>query len=251
MSERSQPHYDVAGYVLGQLEPDERAGFEVHLENCPDCRRQLEELRPAALMAADAAPGYTPPADLDGKVLAAVARAAEEDEAVRPSAREAARPRRSSTGWWTPRRRSGSVLALVAAVALAIALPRLDGDGADLPAGEPELMARLTSTDVEGRSASARVDLLATGRVVTFTSDDLPILPKGEYYELWFVGPGDTRQDANRISAGTFHPDEQGRSHVRFHAAVDPQKYPVLSVTAEPADGDPRPSLQEVLRSRG
>ncbi len=48
------------------------------------------------------------------------------------------------------------------------------------------------------------------GRVIEFRSDDLAILPKGEYYELWFVGPGDSRRKSNRISAGTFHPDPRG-----------------------------------------
>ena len=88
------------------------------------------------------------------------------------------------------------------------------------------------------------------GRVIAFRSDSLPILPKGDYYELWFVGPGDSPARPNRISAGTFHPDEQGRSRVRFAAAVDPALYPVLSVTAEPGDGDPRATGPEVLRSR-
>ena len=77
-------------------------------------------------------------------------------------------------------------------------------------------------------------------RVIEFRTDELPILPKGEFYELWFVGSGDTLEQPNRISAGTFHPDAEGRSHVTFAAAVDPAVYPVLSVTAEPGDGDPR-----------
>jgi Domain of unknown function (DUF4394)/Anti-sigma-K factor rskA len=75
-----------------------------------------------------------------------------------------------------------------------------------------------------------------------YSSDSLPILPKGAYYELWFVGPGDRPGRRNRISAGTFHPDRQSRSHVRFTAAVDHARFPVLSVTAEPGDGDPRPT---------
>ena len=37
---------------------------------------------------------------------------------------------------------------------------------------------------------------------------------------------------------------------VTFAAAVDPAKYPVLSVTAEPGDGNPEPTGPEVLRSR-
>jgi Anti-sigma-K factor rskA len=100
------------------------------------------------------------------------------------------------------------------------------------------------------RAANVEVRKTGIGRVIRFESDELPILPKGEYYELWFVGRGDTPTTPNRISAGTFHPDEDGRSHVTFTAAVDPAKYPVLSVTAEPGDGDPEPTGPEVLRSR-
>lgn len=37
---------------------------------------------------------------------------------------------------------------------------------------------------------------------------------------------------------------------MRFHAAVDPSKYPVVAVTEEPGDGDPRPTRPDVLRSR-
>lgn len=254
LPERSEPHGDLAGYVVGGLEPDERARFEEHLERCPDCRRQVEELRPVAAMAAGAAPAFAPPADLDQKVLAAVARAAEEDaRAARPAAQRTVRPARSFRGWFVPRRGTGLALALglVVAIAVAVALPRAGDDGGlPVPAGEPELMAELVSSGRPGQTATARVDMLGTGRVVSFNSDDLPILPKGEYYELWFVAPGDTRDDPDRISAGTFHPDEEGRSRVRFHAAVDPKRYPVLSVTAEPGDGDPRPSGEEVLRSR-
>ncbi len=112
-----------------------------------------------------------------------------------------------------------------------------------------ELETTLAATT--GGAASAEVEVRKTGigRVITLRSDSLPILPKGEYYELWFVGPGDRPGRPNRISAGTFHPDEDGRSHVRFAAAVDPALFPVLIVSAEPSDGDPRPTGPDVLRS--
>ncbi len=85
--------------------------------------------------------------------------------------------------------------------------------------------------------------------MVVLRSDELPVLPKGELYEVWFLGPGDSASSPNRISAGTFHPDEDGRTRVQLAAAVDPARYPVLSVTKEAGDGDPRPGV-EVLRSR-
>lgn len=48
--------------------------------------------------------------------------------------------------------------------------------------------------------------LTGIGRTVQLRTDDLAILPTGEFYELWFVGPGDSPRSPNRISAGTFIP---------------------------------------------
>jgi anti-sigma-K factor RskA len=183
-----------------------------------------EPLDPVVELLARAVPAYGVPAGLERRTLAAVERAA---------APRRRRPR--------PRRRLRLVLAFAAAAALAVGVTQLDRPN------EPELDAVLTSP--RGAVASARVTKTGIGRVVSFRTDDLPVLPKGEYYELWFVGPGDTLARPNRISAGTFHPDERGRSRVELAAAVDPARFPVLSVTAEPADGDPRRTGPEVLRS--
>ena len=106
----------------------------------------------------------------------------------------------------------------------------------------------MTAPGASTSSGEVSVREAGIGRLIAFESDELPILPTGEYYELWFVGPGDTRESPNRISAGTFHPDPEGRSDVAFTAAVDPAKYPVVSVTAEPGDGDPERTGPEVLR---
>jgi len=87
------------------------------------------------------------------------------------------------------------------------------------------------------------------GRVVAIESEKLPVLDnKREFYEVWFARPGDSRESPNRVSAGTFHPDEGGRASVRLAAAVVPKNYPVLSVTREPRNGDPRNTGPEVLR---
>jgi len=138
-------------------------------------------------------------------------------------------------------------LAAAAAVVVAFGLGTVIADSKGAPKGPPAEF----EVALQGPVAQARVTgvMVGIGRIVTFRSDDLPILPKGEYYEVWFVGPGDRPGRPNRISAGTFHPDEQGRSEVELTAAVDPTKYPELSVTAEPADGDPSPNGPEVLRA--
>lgn len=146
------------------------------------------------------------------------------------------------------RRRLRFVLAGAAgAAAIAAAAFLLVLGGASPP--EPELRATLRGSGPPVMTARVEVVKTGVGREIELRTDELPILPTGEYYELWFVAAGDTPSTPRRISAGTFHPDRHGRSHVRFTAAVDPSRYPELSVTAEPGDGDPRPSTTEVLRS--
>jgi hypothetical protein len=117
-----------------------------------------------------------------------------------------------------------------------------------LAGGTLEFETTLQAPDGDA-TAQATGILTGIGRTVQLRTDDLAILPKGEFYELWFVGPGDSPRSPNRISAGTFHPDDAGRSFVDLTAAVDPALYPELSVTAEPGDGDPRATGPEVLRA--
>ena len=200
--------------------------------------QEFRELAAAARLASRALPGATPPPDLKLKVLAAVDRAAETTLDERPASALPARRR-----WRRPALATG-IGALAAAAAIMLLALRLGG-----PAGELELETTLGSAS--GAQAAVEVRRTGIGRVIRLRTDELPILPAGEFYELWFVGPGDTPAAPNRISAGTFHPDEDGRSDVTFAAAVDPALFPVLSVTAEPGDGDPQPTGPEVLRSRG
>jgi len=225
-------HPDLAVRVLGRVGAGESLELERHLASCKACRAELSELEETAAFLAIAAPASEPSADLDGRTFAAIEREAGAVTLTRP-------PRRSSR-WPLAAVCAGAALA-AAVLALAVR--------AGSPAGELELQAVLAAPVGPARAA---VDVRETGigRVITFRSDSLPILRRGDYYELWFVGPGDRPGRRNRISAGTFHPDQEGRSHVRFAAAVDPARFPVLSVTAEPGDGDPRPTGPEVLRSR-
>jgi anti-sigma-K factor RskA len=226
-------HVDLGGYALGLLDPDDRSTFERHLAGCESCRHELDELTDAALLLHVATTEDAPPIGLRTQVLLAVERAAGAPETA-PAAPRRRRPRLALVA------AAGAVTAVAALLLLAV---RADG-----PAGPVELRAALISPS--GEQATVEVRKTGIGRVIRFRTEDLPILPQGAYYELWFLSPGDAPGTPNRISAGTFHPDAHGRSHVTFAAAVDPSLYPVLSVTAEPGDGDPSATGPEVLRSR-
>lgn len=194
-----------------------------------------------------------PPAHRVEALRAAVARAA--------TARAEADPGRGPHGVAAATReqrgrdRPGRVavgLALVAAAAVVAMAFALGGIVIGGPAGEEVAGGEVEFETVLGSSvgdATADVTGIKTGigRIVELRTDDLPILADGGRYEVWFVGPGDTPTSWNRISAGTFHPDADGRSNVDLTAAVDPLLYPRLSVTAEPGDGNPLPGGPEVL----
>jgi anti-sigma-K factor RskA len=228
LTERAGIHGDLGAYLLGVLDENERELFAAHLAGCERCRAEAHELEGAlGLLARSAAP-VAPPPELETRALGAI-----RGVPTPPPSRRLAWPRLALAG--------GVALALAAAV---LAGTRLDGG---VP-GSLELEATLTSRSGD-QSAEVSVHKTPTGRVVDLRTDELPILPEGEYYELWFVGPGDRPGAPERISAGTFHPDPEGRSDVRFAAAVDPQGYPELAVTREPGDGDPSPG-RDVLQSR-
>ena len=104
---------------------------------------------------------------------------------------------------------------------------------------------RLESTVGERVDVTATVRVIPVGREVELHIEQLRDPRPNGIYELWFVSADDPER---RVSAGTFHPDENGRGTVRLLAAAEPDRYPRLEVTLEPPDGDPRRQGPVVLR---
>lgn len=245
---------EAAGYVLGALTLTERARFEQALAASPALDREVAELSAAAAaLRRGAAPIELPPG-LRERTLAAVAQ--EAGGLARPSPPEREPTARSRTaptrsGWFRPLRpapRFALVMSVAAALSVSAYLlaPSITG-----PRPEFELLAQLEG--LGGKQATARVVKTGIGREISFSSPNLPILPTGQYYEIWFVGPGDTPSTPNRVSAGTFHPDAEGNSEVEFSGAVDPAKLPVIEVTREvgPRDLKPGPTVVSTEGKRG
>jgi anti-sigma-K factor RskA len=250
-------HAEVGGYLLGSLTPLERERFEAHLAGCGRCRDEVRELAgtveafPLALEVSD----VEVPDDLEAGIVEAVRRdvAAREDgvrsKHAEPLPDRSRGERRGWRMWLAPRRLAAAGAALAVIAVAVVAGTRIAGE--DGPPGQPgtlEVAGTMVAPAAGAETGEVRVRMTGIGRLISFRSDELPILPTGEYYELWFVAPGDSPETPNRISAGTFHPNQQGRSRVEFTAAVDPAKYPILSVTAEPGDGNPAATGPEVLR---
>ena len=50
MADPDIAHADIAGWVLGALDPDESERFQAHLEICDECQREVAELSPSATL---------------------------------------------------------------------------------------------------------------------------------------------------------------------------------------------------------
>jgi hypothetical protein len=184
----------------------------------------------------DTAPA-APPADRITALRAEV-------DSRRPLPGSSSRQRRGA--WLGPSlAAAAAIVALLAGVAVGHRSGRRDAI-----AGTVEYDGPMVGGDAEPAAAELRVVATGTGRVVDLDTDSVPTLPRGEFYELWFVAPDDTTDAPDRISAGTFHPDAEGRSDVRLAAAVDPTRFPVVEVTAEPDADDPARNGPIVLRAR-
>ena len=206
-------HPDVAGWVLGTLDPDDAEWMAGHLPSCPDCRAAVAEFGPTARLLATAAPADLAPPDLQARILAGVAR-------------EAQRSRRWR-GW------SIRMLALAAAVIVAVGLSL----GLLLSGGTPAQSAALVLHSGPGLSASASgtVRQVDSGWSVQLTAVHLPASGSGQFYQCWWVGSGNGPGHPRLVSAGTFTVGTSGTATVQMWSAADPDDFPVIEITLDSA----------------
>ena len=250
MSDPASPHVEVAAYLLGKLEADEAAAFEVHLTGCPDCRRQLEELRSLPELLATATPAVLLPDALRDRTLAAVrqaaARADPAADAPAPAADApapaAAAPAPVGRRWW--RRRWLVVAVAAAALVAALAVP-----GALLLGGDGGEVTRLTLVAAEGGGGRGQVTVTRTaaGRSFDVRIRGLRPPPPGSLYELWAVHPQDTLERPQRVSLGTFTTGADGSAHLMAFTGAPADRFPVVGVTQEPVDGNPARTGPRIL----
>ena len=225
------PHPDLGGYVLGALEPAERADFEEHLAGCERCQAEVAELRGLPELLEQAAPPVEVPPWLRERTFAAVERAAAQQ-----------------------RRRRRLRLALTAAAACLVLVVAFAG-GYTLSQVGPfadrgrVIAFALAAPDGGAARATAKVRQVGDGLAITMEVSGLAPNPPGSVYECWYVGPGDSLERPNRVSAGTFTVGADGRASLRMHSAADLQRYPAMGVTLERDRGNPARRGDKVLVS--
>ncbi len=199
----------AAAYVLGALEPAERAEYERHLRTCSTCQEDVKEFAaiPGLLSQVDPA---TNGASEDATRLA--------DLAVARAGNDVAGLQRSARRW----RR----IALGSAAAAGIAIVSLVAIGT----GDDPAPDRGTPLAFEADAVgSVHVDGRAWG---TWIWLDLEGLPERDAYQLWAVD-----RDGAWFVAATWRPTPQGLARLTGAAAVDLEALDRVVITsADPDD---------------
>lgn len=244
-------HTLTGAYALDALGDAERREFEAHLAGCPDCAREVDELRAtAARLGLSAA--VEPPERLRQRVLARVVETRQEPPLGAPvPPRAAAAPR--GGGRLVRLTAAAAVVAAAVAVALGAAVTRAEHER-DLARGEvAELRARYdplaqlaaapdvragAATGVDGGSALVLVSR-GLNRAVLVTSD-LPEPPAGRTYQAWLIAAGGPPRPAGFLASaapGTAAP----------LVLTDLADAARIGLTVEPAGGSPQPTTTPVV----
>ncbi|MBN1530091.1 MAG: anti-sigma factor [Thermoleophilaceae bacterium] len=215
---------DAGAYLLGALADDERAAFELHMESCPDCRNQVEQLRPAADALPRSVEQMNPPDRLRASIM----------DVVRAEGDAAPRPRRER-----PRLRFSLRPALAGAM---LVLGLLVGFGvAQLTGGEDERTITAKVDDARLPTASAELRVEGDGDDgAALTAEGLPDPGPGRVYQAW-IARGD------KISpAPTFVADRDGSGSVAL--PEDLSGADAVLVTRERRGGARVPGEMPVMR---
>lgn len=182
---------------------------------------ELAEIERAHGALADPAVWAEPPADLQERIVAAIA---DEQAAVPP------RPRR-----WTRYVLAAAAAAVVLAIGASVVVRANQDDAVTFAAS-------LEHTELAG---DARGDVTLTktpsGWRIELHATGLPRRANGEFYEAWLKDEAGTL-----VPIGTFN---DGRD-VTLWSGVGPADFPLLTITREVADGNQGSSGEVVLTGR-
>lgn len=195
----TQIHALSGAYAVDAVDDLERAAFERHLVDCPECRAEVASLREAGALLAEAV-AVEPPAALRDRVLAEVA-------TVRPL------PPVTAPAQPAPRRRRlpGVLAAAAAAIVVGAVVWQLPWPGelghsptrpgtSQTPSATQRVLdaadAESTTLSFPGGATATVTHSDSLGEAVIETSD-MPAPPAGKVYQLWLDQPGE-----GMVSAG-------------------------------------------------
>ena len=241
---------NLATFVLDGLEPEEAAEIRHHLDSCPACRAELEELWSVNRALDAAPPPAAPPAYLKGEILSRVraerlSSSSKAGRAESSSSLEAQRssPRTSRFDRFKDLRivLPSAAAALVAAIALGVFFVLLLEE---TPVATIQLLPTpQEAVGLKGYWGVAEIRPQPSGnQQVELKLNNFEEPKPKSYYELWFVS-GD-----KRISAGSFTSVGKGETRVLLNAPPEASTYRTLLITEERVGKGPVASREVALK---
>jgi anti-sigma-K factor RskA len=263
----------LAIYALGALDGEDLRAVEEHLATgCAECRRRLAELADDVEALAVSEPPIVPADTTRARLLREIG------EPGQPAAPLSAPARRRAPAWswlaaaaallllvWgisTRTSLSGEIRSLQAelervrsdrdqtarqAAALASQLASAQSANERMaqamaiissPGMQPVTLAGLK--DAPGAKGHTFVD--PSSKRAIFVAANLPALPSGKTYELWYIAAG------KPVPAGTFAVDDKGAAAVPVANVPPVAQIQAWAVTIEPSGGVPQPTGAMVLK---
>jgi anti-sigma-K factor RskA len=241
MSSGAELHTLTGAYAADALDPAERDEFELHLQECAECRQEVAELRATTSRLAGAS-YELPTAALRGRVLDEVGRTRQAPPLVDPRfgrSRDASTP--PAVPWWQQPTSIAAAFFLVAALGLG-ALAGVQWQRADDAQQRADRIAAM-ATDPDRVENNAPATTGGSGTVVAaddlavFRTADLPELPADKAYQLWLIN------DDGATSVGVL-----GRGGQLEKVMDDVSGATSVGLTVEPSGGSAQPTGDLVLQ---
>jgi anti-sigma factor RsiW len=267
---------DLVLYSIQSLSAGETAAAALHVEECPECARQLAEVTGDLALLSLSADQQPVPVGVRDRIMTRIAAEPQTVVATTPATPPVVAPQKTEPAparvihEVKPRRNWFPILvpwaAAFAMLALAGYLGNQDqhlnellnndkGEIAKLSASAThaeEVLETLTSpaakqvTLTEGKGApppTGRASYLADKGELVFIGNNLKPLPAGKTYEMWII-PADGKAP---VPAGLFRPDDHGSASVVLPTLPQGVPAKAFGVTIENAAGSATPTMPIVL----
>jgi anti-sigma-K factor RskA len=237
----------IPARALLALDAADARALNDHLENCSECRKELETWEATAAALALETDPMEPSPKVRERIL-------DEIRSDRPTS-QVIPVKSASRNIWTSFGSLGAIAAVVLFAALIVGLVvlwRQNRDARVELARSKEFLqlvttpgakvAELKSTDA-GAGATAKLVYDPSGRAILL-ADKLPGVPQGKAYQLWFIVG-----NKPPLPGKTFVPDDAGKGVMKDQVPQPALESAVFAITLEPASGASAPTGAIYLRS--
>ena len=237
----------IPARALSALDTAEAQALNEHLENCDECRKELEEWQATAAALALTPNAAEPSPAVRERILKEV-----RDELSIP---QVIPFRATSRNIWTSFGSLGAMAAVVLLTALIVGLAVLWKQNLairDELARSREFVELVTTPGARvselkgvelGAGATASLAYDQNGRAV-LVANKLPTPPQGKAYQLWFIVG-----DKPPMPGKTFSPDNTGKGLLKDQVPKEALDSAVFAITVEPEGGVSAPTGPIYLRS--